>query len=163
MSRLRVFPDTGVLLAMVVFPRDRTGTATLAGEVLALYEANAFEMILGQAVIDELDEVLAARFTTHRAAAVAWLRPHLDSLVRWPTPEEIIAVLPYCSDAADAPIFATAILTRAQVVLANDFQSFHRPEAKSLWQANGMEVESLYGLLCRFGHRERKDEPVRDP
>jgi len=29
---IRVFPDTGVLLAMIIFPRDRTGATTLAGE-----------------------------------------------------------------------------------------------------------------------------------
>lgn len=162
MSPLRVFPDTGVLLAMIVFPRDRGGTATLAGEVLELYAEGAFEIVLGQAVIDELDEVLDARFTAHRPEAVAWLQPHLTSLVRWPTPEEIIAVLPHCADPADAPIFATAILARPEIVLANDFQSFHRPEAKALWQANGMAVESLYGLLCRFGRRVRKDETIQD-
>lgn len=33
-SPLRVFPDTGALLAMLLFPRDREGNLTLAGEVL---------------------------------------------------------------------------------------------------------------------------------
>ena len=33
-SPLRVFPDTGALLAMLLFPRDREGNLTLAGELL---------------------------------------------------------------------------------------------------------------------------------
>jgi predicted nucleic acid-binding protein len=59
---MRVFPDTGVLLAMIVFPRSRSGSTTLAGEVLELYEAGAFEVVIAQAVVDELDEVLDGRF-----------------------------------------------------------------------------------------------------
>jgi len=58
---MRVFPDTGVLLAMVVFPRDRSGGFSLAGEVLQLYEAGAFDLTIGQAAVDELDEVLDVR------------------------------------------------------------------------------------------------------
>jgi len=129
---------------------------TLAGQVLELYEGSAFELAIAQSVIDELDEVLVERFTRFRPLAVALLRPHLDFAVRWPTSEEIAAVLPNCADPADAPIFASALLSRSDIVLSNDFASFHRPEAKTLWRAHGMEVESLYGLLCRFGRRERK-------
>lgn len=81
MSLKRVFPDTGVLLAMIVFPRDRSGSTTLAGEVLELYE------------------------------------------------------------------------------LSNDFQAFHTPQAKVFWRQHDITVESLYGLLCVFGRRERKGEP----
>jgi hypothetical protein len=40
-SLKRVFPDTGVLLAMIVFPRDRSGSTTLAGEVLELVTTQA--------------------------------------------------------------------------------------------------------------------------
>ncbi|MGA9349495.1 MAG: hypothetical protein WBW48_11940 [Anaerolineae bacterium] len=46
MNLKRVFPDTGVLLAMIVFPRDRSGSTTLAGEVL--------ELVTTQAVIASL-------------------------------------------------------------------------------------------------------------
>ncbi len=46
MNRKRVFPDTGVLLAMIVFPRDRTGLLSLTGEVLQLYEAGAFNLVI---------------------------------------------------------------------------------------------------------------------
>jgi len=67
---MRVFPDTGVLLAMVVFPRDRSGGISLAGEVLQLYEARAFDLVIGQAVVDELDEVLDDRFARYRPQAV---------------------------------------------------------------------------------------------
>jgi hypothetical protein len=58
---VRVFPDTGVLLAMIVFPRTGDGALTLAGEALALYEAGAFDLGIGQAVVDELDDVLDDR------------------------------------------------------------------------------------------------------
>jgi hypothetical protein len=157
-SPVRVFPDTGVLLAMTVFPYDRAGTLTLAGEVLQIYEAGAFELVIGQAVTDELDEVLDERFPRHRPRAVSLLMPFTDRLVRWPTPEEIAAVLPFCSDPSDAPIFASAVIARPDIVLSNDFQAFHTPQAKALWKEHGIAVESLYGLLCVYGRRERKGE-----
>lgn len=156
MNRLRVFPDTSALLAMVLFPRDRSGALTLAGEVLELYEAGAFDLVIGQAVVDELDEVLDERFPWHRLQAVSLLVPFVDQLVRRPTPAEIAAVLPFCSDPSDAPIFASALIAKPDIVLSNDFQAFHTPQAKSLWKQYGIVVESLYGLLCVFGRRERK-------
>ena len=158
MSSPRVFPDTGVLLAMVVFPSDRTGALTMAGEAHQLYEAEAFELVIGQAVIDELDEVLDSRFPRYRLRAVSLLMPFAARLVRRPTPEEIGAVFPYCRDPADAPIFASAIIARPDIVLSNDFQAFHTPQAKFLWQEHGITVESLYGLLCVFGRRKRREE-----
>jgi len=155
-SPIRVFPDTGVLLAMIVFPRDRTGSPTLAGEVLQLYEDGAFDLVIGQAVIDELDEVLDGRFPRYRPRAVSLLMPFANQLIRWPTPAEIAAVLPFCSDPSDTPIFASAIVARPDIVLSNDFQAFHTPQAKAFWREHGIAVESLYGLLCVFGRRECK-------
>jgi predicted nucleic acid-binding protein len=154
---VKVFPDTGVLLAMIVFPGDRSGSLTLAGEVLELYQAGAFELVLGQAVVDELEEVLDAKFPTHRFQAVSLLMSFADQFVRWPTPAEIAAVAPFCNDPADAPIFASAILARPDVVLSNDFRAFHTSEAKAFWKQHGITVESLYGLLCVLGRRERED------
>jgi len=109
-------------------------------------------------VVDELDEVLDERFPATRAPAAAVLRPFAGRLVRRPLPTEIAAVLPFCSDPADAPIFASALLARPDVVLANDFQAFHTPAAKAFWQEHHSTVESLYGLLCVFGRRERKPD-----
>jgi len=155
-SPRRVFPDTGVLLAMTVFPRDRIGSPTLAGEVLQLYEEGAFELVVGQAVIDELDEVLDERFPRYRPWAVSLLMPFTDRLVRRPTPAEIAAVLPFCSDPSDGLIFASAVIARPDIVLSNDFRAFHTPQAKAFWKEHGITVESLYGLLCVFGRREMK-------
>jgi len=157
-SPMRVFPDTGVLLAMIVFPRDRSGSLTLAGEVLELYEAGAFELVIAQVVVDELDEVLDERFPFHRSQAVSLLMPFTGRLIRRPTPTEIAAVLPSCTDPSDAPIFASAVLARPDIVLSNDFQAFHTPQAKALWKQHNIAVESLYGLLCVFGRRERRGE-----
>ncbi len=159
MNGLRVFPDTGVLLAMIVFPRDRSGALIRAGEVLELYEAGAFELVVSQAVVDELDEVLDERFPRYRPQAVSLLMPFIDRLVRWPTPAEIVAVLPFCTDPSDAPIFASALIAKPDVVLSNDFEAFHTSQAKSLWRRYGIVVESLYGLLCIFGRRERRKDP----
>ncbi len=156
MNSRRVFLDTGVLLAMVVFPRDRAGSPTLAGEVLQLYEEGAFELVVGQAVIDELDEVLDERFPRHRSRAVSLLMPFAEQLVRWPTPAEIATVLPFCGDPSDAPIFASTIIVQPDIVLSNDFRAFHTPQAKAFWREHGIVVESLYGLLCLFGRRERR-------
>jgi hypothetical protein len=158
MTSVRVFPDTGVLLAMIVFPRDRTGSYTLAGEVLQLYEDGAFELIIGQAVVDELDEVLDQRFQKHRHRAVEMLMPFANRFVRWPSPEEIAEVVAWCSDPTDAPIFASAVIAQPDIVLSNDFRAFHNPLAEALWSRNRITVESLYGLLCAFGRRERKGE-----
>ena len=157
---MRVFPDTGVLLAMVVFPRDRSGGISLAGEVLQCYEAGAFDLVIGQAVVDELDEVLDDRFTRYRPQAVTLLKPFARQLVRRPTPAEIASALPFCADPADAPIFASAILARPDIVLSNDFEAFHTLQAKTFWQEHHTAVESLYGLLCVLGRRKRKDAPA---
>jgi len=157
-STIRVFPDTGVLLAMVVFPRDRAGLPTLAGEALQLYEEGAFDLVIGQAVMDELDMVLDERFPRHRFAAASLLMPFAGRLTRWPTPAEIATVLSVCSDASDTPIFASAIIAQPDIVLSNDFRAFHTPRAKIFWKEHGITVESLYGLLCVFGRRERKEE-----
>jgi len=157
-SLRRVFPDTGVLLAMIVFPRDRSGSTTLSGEVLELYEAGAFQLVIGQAVLDELDEVLDERFPVHRPQAVSLLMPFADQLVRRPTPTEMAAVLPLCSDPSDAPIFASAVIAGPDIVLSNDFEAFHTPQAKIFWRQHDITIESLYGLLCVFGRRERRGE-----
>ena len=158
MNPTRVFPDTSALLAMIVFPRDRTGSLTLAGEVLDLYEAGAFDLVVGQAVVDELDEVLDERFSKYRSRAVSLLMPFTDQLVRRPTPAELSAMLPFCSDPSDVPVFASAVIAQPDIVLSNDFRAFHTPQAKILWKEHGIAIESLYGLLCAFGRRERKEE-----
>ncbi len=158
MSRKRVFPDTSALLAMVVFPRDLAGELALTGEVLQLYEASFFDLVIGQAVIDELDDVLDERFPRHRLEAVQLLAPRAGHLVRWPTPREIAAVLPFSTDPADAPIFASAVIAEPDIVLSNDFHAFHTPLAKAFWEEHGIVVESLYGLLCVFHQRMRKGE-----
>lgn len=119
---MRVFPDTGALLAMIVFPRDRSGALTLAGEVLELYEAGAFDLVTGQAVVDELDEVLDEQFPWHRLRAVSLLTSVADHLVRRPTPAEIAAVLSFYSAPSDAPIFPSALIAKPDVVLFNDFR-----------------------------------------
>ena len=82
MNHKRVFPDTGVLLAMIVFPYDKAGSPTLTGEVLQLYEEGAFDLVIGQAVIDELDEVLDERFSKYRSRAVSLLMPFAGRLIR---------------------------------------------------------------------------------
>ena len=156
MTKLRVFPDTGVLVAMVVFPRNRHGQVSLAGEVLQLYDVGAFELLLSRVVVDELDEVIDRDFPEQRRHLPTFLAPFEDQLLRWPTPEEIRAVLPVVVDADDAPIFAAALAARPDVVLSNDFETFHSPQAKAFWKRHDIEVESLYGLLCVFGLRERK-------
>jgi predicted nucleic acid-binding protein len=155
---LVVFPDTGVLLAMAVFPKDEDGSVSLAGEVSALYQKGQFELRIGRAVVDELDEVVDQRFPKYRSQVVSLLRPFADQFVRWPTPTEIAAVTSACTDPKDAPIFASAILSQAEIVLSNDFHAFHTPQAKAFWEQHKMTVESLYGLLCVFGQRKRKEE-----
>jgi len=141
---------------MVVFPRARDGALTLAGEVKELHNAGLFRLVIGRAIVDELEEVLDDRFPTYRAAAVSLLKPFAGQFVRWPTPTEIADVQSACVDPADAPVFASALIARPDILLANDFQSFHTPAAKSLWQKYDINVESLYGLLCVFGRRIRK-------
>lgn len=159
MSKPRVFPDTGALVAMIVFPRDHQGQISLGGEVLQLYDQGAFDLILSRAVVDELEEVMDQDFPEQRAHFLAFLAPFTDQLCRWPTPEEIVAVLPVVTDINDAPIFAAALVADPNVVLSNDFRVFHTPQAKAFWKEHGIDVESLYGLLCLFGRRERKEEP----
>lgn len=159
MTMPRVFPDTGALVAMVVFPRDRRGQLSLAGEVLQLYEEDAFDLLLSRVVVDELEEVIERDFPEQRRHLLTFLAPFAHQLVRWPTPEEIQAVLPVVVDADDAPIFAAALAAQPDIVLSNDFQTFHSPQAKAFWKQHGIEVESLYGLLCVFGLRERRREP----
>jgi len=157
MTKLKVFPDTGVLLAMMVFPRGQHGQPTLAGEVLELYGEDAFDLILSQAVIDELEEVIDRDFPEYRSQILALLAPFKGWLTRWPMPQEIKAALLYSTDPDDAPIFAAAVVAQPDIVVSNDFQAFHTPRAKEFWAQYQIQVESLYGLLCVFGRRERKD------
>lgn len=156
MTALRVFADTGVLVAMLVFPQDRQGQPTLAGEVLRCYKAGMFDLLLSQVVLDELEEVIERSFPQHYHAFVTLFAPFAEQLSRWPTPQEIKAVLPIVVDADDAPIFAATLIAQPDIVLSNDFETFHTPQAKAFWEANQMQVESLYGLLCILGLRERK-------
>lgn len=156
MSPLRVFPDTGALLAMIVFPRDKTGHPTLAGEVLDLCEAGAFELVISRAVIDELDEVIERDFPEVRSRVMEILAPLAGQWTRWPTPEEIAAALPFTTDPEDAPIFAATRIARPDIVLSNDFRAFHSHLAKTFWEQHHIRVESLYGLLSLFGRRKRR-------
>ena len=144
MAKPRIFPDTGALLAIVAFPRDQRGKASLAGEVLQLYQA------------DELDQVLARDFPNERQSAQAFLAPFTAQLTRLPTPQEIAAAFPFTPDEGDAPIFAAALIAHPGIVLSNDFRAFHSPKAKKFWAEYKIQVESLYGLLCVFGKRKRK-------
>nr|BAL52700.1 hypothetical protein HGMM_F03A04C23 [uncultured prokaryote] len=61
------------------------------------------------------------------------------------------------SDPEDAPIFAAAVISRPDIVLSNDFETFHSARAKAFWKRHGIQLESLYGLLCLFGRRKRKE------
>lgn len=154
---LTVFPDTNALLAMLCFPTDAEGRPTLAGEVKALYGAGAFELVINQTVAWELREVIARTFPQHREIVDLFLKPFEASFTRWPTPDEVQAARPYAVDIEDAPIFAAAVLSEPDVALSNDFETFHTDQAKRFWAARGIQVESLYGLLCLFGRRERQD------
>lgn len=167
-----MFPDTNALLAMIIFPTDRGGRPTLAGEVKELYDQGAFELILSQVTGEELRKVVARDLPEHRELVEHFLKPFEDQFTRWPTREEVDEVLPYCTDPDDTPIIAAAILSKPDVepnneheepqgtyiVLSNDFETFHTERAKELWARHEIQLESLYGLLCVFGKRERKDE-----
>jgi predicted nucleic acid-binding protein len=102
-SSLRVFPDTGALLSMLIFPRDRLGNPTLAGEVLDLYQQGAFALIISRAVVDELEEVIDRDFVAYRSQVIRLLAPMANQFTRWPTPEETAATLPFTTDPEDAP------------------------------------------------------------
>ncbi len=79
--------------------------------------------------------------------------------LRWSPPERSRRAQdrPFCSAPSDASIFASAIIARPDIVLSNDFQAFHTPQAKAFWKEHGIAVESLYGLLCVFGWREQEE------
>lgn len=157
MIGLRVFPDTGVLVAMDVFPRYTHGNLTLAGEVPELYEKGAFDLVISQVVIDELEEVINRDFPEYRSGILDVLAPFEERLTCWPTPQEIEEVLPHVADPYDAPILAAAVLAAPDIVLSNDFKAFHSPEAKTFWSHHQIQIESLYGLLCVFGRQERHE------
>ena len=143
---------------MIVFPTDREGKPTLAGEVKALYDRGEFELVLSRVTVAELLEVIARDFPEHQEIVELFLQPFEEELTRWPTAEELDEVRPYCADPEDAPIFAAALLSEPDIVLSNDFETFHTEKAKEFWESNGIQLESLYGLLCVFGRRERKSE-----
>jgi len=157
---LRVFIDTGALLALIVFPKDKGGRPTLAGEVLRLYEAGRFALILSEPVVEELRRLVRRKFPKHLGEVEAFLAPFKDKLTCWPTPREVEAVQPATADPTDAPIFAAAIVAepKPEIVLSNDFTAFHTDRAKRFFAEHGLQVESLYGLLCLFGLRERRTD-----
>lgn len=155
MAKPRVFSDTGTLLAIVIFPRDQRGKLTLAGEAAQLYAEGAFELVISQVVAEELNKVLERDFPGEHQRAQVYLATLTAQLTRRPTPQEIALVLPYATDADDAPIFAAALVAHPDIVLSNDFQAFHTPKPKKFWAGHGIQIESLYGLLCVFGKRKR--------
>src|SRR4051812_20125622 len=106
MTKLRVFPDTGVLLSMIVFPIGQQGQPTLAGEILGLYQEGLFEIIISQEVVEELLEVIREEFPAASVQASIFLSPFTPYLTRKPTPEEVRGSLSYTVDQDDAPIFA---------------------------------------------------------
>jgi predicted nucleic acid-binding protein len=161
MTKLRVFPDTGALLSMIVFPIDRKGKPTLAGENLRLYQEGLFEIVISQEVVEELLGVIREEFPDALAQASTFFLPFTLSLTRKPTPEEVADSLPYTVDQDDAPIFAAAVIAQPDIVLSSDFETFHTPKAKRYWKKHGIQVESLYGLLCVFSRRQRKPRKHR--
>jgi len=156
MTKLRVFPDTGVLLSMTIFPVGQRGRLTLAGEVLSLYYEGLFDLVISQEVVEELLDVIREEFSDAYDRVLTFLAPFAPQFSRKPTPEEVTAALPYIVDLDDAPIFAAAVAARPDIVLSNDFKTFHTKKAKDFWKRQGMQIESLYGLLCVFGRRQRK-------
>jgi predicted nucleic acid-binding protein len=156
MTKLRVFPDTGALLSMIVFPTGQQGQPTLAGEILGLYQEGLFEIIISQEVVEELLEVIREEFPDASTQVSTFLLSFTPYLTRKPTPEEVADSLPYTVDQDDAPIFAAAVIAQPDIVLSNDFETFHTPKAKRYWKKHGIQIESLYGLLCVFGRRQRK-------
>jgi hypothetical protein len=101
-------------------------------------------------------EVIERDFPEYYRPFVTRFAPFEEQLIRWPTPQEIREVLPVVVDDDDAPVFAAALIAQPDIVLSNNFETFHTPQAKAFWQAHQIQVESLYGLLCVFGLRERK-------
>ena len=156
MSKLRVFLDTGALLSMIVFPVGRKGKPTLAGEILNLYEEGVFEIVVSQEVVEELLEVIREEFPDAYEQALLFLSPFIPYLTQKPTLEEVADALPYTVDHEDAPIFAAAVIAQPDIVLSSDFETFHTAKAKRYWKKHGIQIESLYGLLCVFGRRKRK-------
>jgi PIN domain len=156
MTKLRVFPDTRVLLSMTIFPVGQRGNLTLAGEVLRLYHEGLFDLVISQAVAEELFAVIHEEFSDAYDRVLTFLAPFAPQFSRKPTPEEVTAALPYTVDLDDAPIFAAAVIAHPDIVLSNDFKTFHTKKAKDFWKRHGVQIESLYGLLCVFGRRQRK-------
>lgn len=156
MTKLRVFPDTGALLSMIVFPVNRKGKPTLAGEILHFDQENLFELVISQEVVEELLEVICNEFPDAYEQALFFLSPFVPYVSRKPTFEEVVAALPYTVDLDDTPIFAAAVIAKPDIVLSSDFETFHTPKAKRYWKRHGIQIESLYGLLCVFGRRQRK-------
>ena len=82
MTKLRVFPDTGVLLSMAIFPVGQRGKPTLAGEVLGLYYKNFFDLAISQAVVEELLAVIQEEFSDSYNRVLAFLAPFTPQFSR---------------------------------------------------------------------------------
>lgn len=141
---------------MIVFPRDKHGNLSLAGEALQLYNEGAFVLLLSRVVVDELEEVIDRDFPEFRPDFLDFLSPLNARLLPWPTPTEIRNIMPAVTDIDDVPIIASALSARPDIVISNDFRAFHTPQMKVIWAEHDIAIESLYGLLCLFGLRERK-------
>jgi len=141
---LRVFIDTGALLALVVFPKDKEGRPTLAGEVLELYERGRIELILSEPVVEELRRVIRRKFPDHLDEVEAFLAPFKGGFSRWPTPEEVETALPATMDPADAPIFAAAVVAdpKPQVRSCS-------PMTSAAFTLSAQRASSL-NIICRW-------------
>ena len=109
----------------------------MAGEVLSLYYEGLFDLVISQEVVEELLDVIREEFSDAYDRVLTFLAPFAPQFSRKPTPEEVTAALPYIVDLDDAPIFAAAVAARPDIVLSNDFKTFHTKKAKDFWKRQG--------------------------
>lgn len=147
----RVAIDTNILLAMVIFPVDREGRLTMAGEIRKLYENRNFQLIINELVAEEAKIVIKRKFPKH----IELLEDYLSTLKLMPKPSllRVERCKRLISDVKDAPILASVLQDKPNCFCNNDIKDFHTERIKRLLARYNIKLVTPYGLLKAYGLR----------
>ncbi|MBC7320464.1 hypothetical protein H5T89_07440, partial [bacterium] len=142
---------TNILLAMVIFPIDKEGNLTMAGEIRKLYEDRKFQLVVNELVAEEARIVIAKKFP----GSVELLEDYLSSLKLTPKPSalRVERCKKLISDVKDAPILASVLQDKPNYFCNNDIKDFHTERIKRLLARRDIILVTPYGLLKAYNLR----------
>jgi len=148
---LKIAIDTNILLAMIIFPKGKSGRLTMAGEIRTLYENKEFQLIVNELVAEESRRVVVKKFPENTEL----LESYLSTLKLTPKPPllRVERYKDFISDIKDAPILAAVLQDKPNYFCNNDIKDFHTERIKKLLAHRNIILVTPYGLLKVFNLR----------